>query len=821
MEKSEELLNSYKIPLDKGLTSEEVNFRNENNLTNKRKIVKTKSHFKIIFGSFFTLFNVILYCVAIVIALFQIFHPEGLYYLPVTKYGFFFVIICNALTSIISQEISKHTVEKMKLISSPKARVIRNGKEEEIEVADIVKDDILILKSGNEIPCDLVILEGSTYVNEAMLTGESSLIHKTKGDVLLSGSYISNGTVKAYAYKVGNDTYISSVEQKIYQIKKKKSYLITNINKIIKILLCVVFPLVIAVAIKQYYVGTTIIDPINGQNWVFTVDIVNKCAATVVGMIPIGMILLTTITLAESIVKLYKEKTMVQELYAIENLSRVDTLCLDKTGTLTTQNYIVKEVISFNKNIDLENIIANIVYSLNDDNSTSIALKNSFKVKETFKIISKVPFTSEKKVSAITTNVDTYSLGAPEYLLKNEEHLQKVKEYASLGYRVIAISSSKEDLGIVILKDELSKGIKETLQFFNDLNVEIKIISGDNVLTVKEISKEAGVKNYDSYISMENVSIEEIAEICDKYTIFGRATPDQKQEIIRCLEEKSKIVGYIGDGVNDTQSLRQANCSIALKSGADSTKAVSDVILLDDDFSHLPYVLKEGRRVVSNVQRSLLLFLTKSIFIGVFSFISLFTDKGLLIELETIYIYEFVSIAFCGVLLSLQNNKVEPIKGSFVKNVLFRALFYGGLMTFSASLPLIVNSFITLPNLVALITISVTCGGLIILLDICMPLSKYTFLVFSIGTICSLLLLLSFPSVFLDPEYLKGAEGVSGQIERIFDNFFDLSIFYKFINAEIIYIVVFIISLLLLYIVLKVLKKYFHTKRDLNSSNKI
>lgn len=807
-------LDVYKIDLNKGLNSLEVKERISLNQTNKRKKLKSKSHFRIIFESFFTLFNVILYVLALIIALIQIFHPDGLKELPITKYGFLIVILCNALTSIVSQEISKKTIAKMKLIVDPKTLVLRDSKETQINVEDIVLDDIVILKAGNEIPCDLIILDGEVYVNESMLTGESKVILKKRGDLLLSGSFVTSGNVKAFAYKVGNDTYISQVESKIYSIKKRKSYLTTNINKIIKILLCFVAPLVLLVAFKMYYIGTTNVDPINGKHFVFTLDIINKCSTTIVGMIPIGMILLTTITLAESIVKLYKQKTMVQELYAIENLSRVNTLCLDKTGTLTTQNYLVKDLISFKENLNINDIIANIVYALNDDNSTSMALKNYFKSNNKFEIISKENFSSATKISSITLkNNDQYFLGAPEYLLKSESNLKLANEYALKGYRVLAVTSKIDDLGIIILKDELRKGIQKTLKYFNDLNVDIKIISGDNPLTVKEVSKEAGVVNSDSFISMENISLEEIKNICDKYVIFGRTSPDQKQEIIRCLEEKGKVVGYIGDGVNDTQSLRQADCSIALKNGADSTKAVSDVVLLDNDFSHLPYVLEEGRRVISNVQRSLLLFLTKSIFIGLFSFLSIFSKKGLQIELEAIYIYEFISIALCGVLLSLQNNKINPIKGNFVKNVISRACIYGFFMAISALIPVILNLFNNINNtilfpentFVAIITIFITSAGLVVLFDICSPLKKYTTLVFIVGVTLSLLLMLAFPDVFLTVGYLKNTSGFKEQISLIFKDFFNFNLFYKFNYIEIILIFVYIVIAYPLFYLIKIL----------------
>lgn len=810
-------ISNEKVDLINGLTNKQAETRKKLGATNKSKKVKGKTHFQIIFGSFFTLFNAILYILAAIICLFQLFHPEGSKYLPITKYGFLFVILCNALTSIISQEISKHTVEKMKLIADPKALVIREGKEINIKVEDIVLNDLVVLKAGNEIPCDLIVEGDEIFVNESMLTGESSTIVKKRGDILYSGSFVVAGATKATAFKIGNDTYVSQVEHKISNIKKKKSELTTNINKIIKILLCFVGPVVLVVGLKMYYVGTTSIDPINGSHWVFNLDIVNKCAATTVGMIPIGMILLTTITLAESIVKLFKEQTMVQDLYAIENLSRVNTLCLDKTGTLTTQYYEVKELIRFNDKVNLNKIIFNIVNSLDDTNATSLALKKHFKNEELYEIIKKEPFSSKTKKSSITIkNGETFYLGAPEYLLKNEENLKVSNKYALEGYRVLAITNSKEDLGIVILKDELRKGIEETLNFFKELNVDIKIISGDNPLTVKQVSKEAGVENSDLFISMENVPLDKIEEICDKYVIFGRTSPDQKQEIIRCLEQKGKVVGYIGDGVNDTQSLRQADCSVALKNGADSTKAVSDVVLLDNDFSHLPYVLKEGRRVVANVQRSLLLFLTKSYFIGLFSFLSVFFKDGMPIELEAIYIYEFIAIALCGVLLSLQNNKIEPLKGNFVHNVLYRAFIFGSFMTISALIPIIINAFNHnfIPNLDSVITIFITIAGLIILFEICRPLKRFTVGVFAIGVSFSLLLMLMFPNVFLDGSYLKGCSGVQEQIQRIFNNFFDFNLFYKFNTIEISIIFVYLFLSYVLFLGLKLSIKVIYDNKD-------
>lgn len=798
-----------------GLTSAQLEIRRNEKAYNRSKKYKGRSHLAIFVSSFFNLFNIILYATAAIMMICQLTIEDAINELPITKYGFLAVILYNAIASIISQEFSKYTISKMKLISDSSYEVLRDGKYETIKSNDILLSDIIKLKSGDQIPCDLVNLGDELAVNESMLTGESDNIIKKKGDMILSGSYVVFGSALAKVEKVGNDTYVSSLENKIHSIAKKKSELTININKIIHILLLFLFPTIAAVFLKTWYVGTTVDDPLNGTNWVFTLNILSKCVTTVVGMIPIGMILLTTITLAESIIKLSKKNTMVQDLYAIENLSRVDTLCLDKTGTLTTQNYYVYKVKKF-KDLDLGNIITNIILANNDSNATSKALNNYFKNEKLFEIEANEPFSSKTKRSFIRLkNGEEYYLGAPEYLIKDKKHLEEINSYSKEGYRILALTSSRDDLGYVVLKDELRKGIKDTLDYFLNLNVDIKIISGDNPLTVKSVSKEAGVKNYESYISMENVKLEEIKDICEKYTIFGRTSPDQKQEIIKQLELKGKVVGYVGDGVNDTQSLRQSDCSIALNSGAESTKAVSNVILLDDDFTNLPYVLEEGRRVVCNVKRSLSLFLAKSFFIFLISWMSLFFKTGLVIEVEALYIYEFVTIAFCGLLLSLENGKAEPVKTNFVSDVILRSFIFGLFMMVAASIPSFFNNFISLPNVESLVALNITLAGLVILFEICKPLKRYTLIVFIIGLVLNAGALISAPDLFLNMDYLKQSHSFGEQIRAIFNNFFNWDLYFSFNLTEIILASSSVVVLYPLYLGIKKLCDFLYSKRHI------
>lgn len=809
-------MNNYK----NGLSNKEVETLIKEGKNNKTKRVKGKSHLKIIVESCFTFFNIILYVLALIFLLFEIFYPNGLKHIPITKYGFLFTILCNATVSIVTQEISKHTLEKMHLISDPKVKVIREGKEILINNDDVVLGDTIIIKSGEVIPADLILKEGELSVNESMLTGESNAIRKRNGDTLYAGSYCLSGYGYLVADKVGKDRYISTIESKVENIKKKRSKLLDNIYKIIRILLVFVLPLTIGTAIKMWYVGTTLTDPINGLHWVFTPEVITKAAATLVGMIPIGMILLSSITLSESIIKLSKKKTMVQELYAIENLSRVDTLCLDKTGTLTTQCFEFVGVIKF-KEFDDSTLIFNHFSAIKDVNKTALAIKKEFKDSKIKKEVLKIEdFSSTSKSSKVFYKDGTFTMiGAPEFVFNDIRNINNAKEYAKKGFRVIGIKENDEELGIILLKDELRKGIKETLNYFSDLNIDMKIISGDDPLTVREISKEAGVKNYDNFISMENVKIEDIKTIANKYTIFGRTSPDQKQEIIRCLENNGNTVGYVGDGANDVTSLRQADCSIALENGADSTKAVSDVVLLDNDFSHLPDVFKEGRRVIRNIQRSILLFLSKTFFIGIFSFVSLFLPYGLPIEIEAIYIYEFISIALCGLLLSIQNSIPEAVKDDFVSSVLWNSFIFGAFMSFSGFIPIIINAISPINNCQSLIVIFTTISGLLILIKVCYPFKKYTLGVALVGIVFSIIAALAFPDVFLNPGYLKQASNLKEQFALIFHDFFNLNLYLNLSFTEWITIMVYVILAPIIFFLIFKLKSYFEMRKEAEGKN--
>lgn len=787
MEKNEHKeVTHFNPSLKEGLSLEQVKAREKDNLTNVSKGVRGKSHLKIIFESYFNFFNIILFVVAIVFVICSFSFKDGVKYIPFTKYIFLLFILANGTISVISQELSKKKIEKMKLISDPRSKVLRNGKEESIYSKDIVLDDILILSSGNQISCDLEVLEGEIFVDESMLTGESDNILKTVGDTLYSGSYVASGNGKAKAIAVGETTYISNLERKIEKIKKKKSKLMVNIYQIIRIMVYFIIPIVLAVFVKTWFVGD------GSGNWEFNVNVITKSAAVLVGMIPIGMILLSSVTLSKAILELSKMNTMIQELYAIENLSAVNTLCLDKTGTITTQNFDVSDAINLKNVEDFHDVVFTFFSSFKSLNETGKALKEHFNKGKLLEVVEISPFDSKKKSSSIVLKDGrVVTLGAPEFTFHKEENLKTAEAKAKEGFRVLGLKINDEEVALFLLKDELRKNIKETLDFFNKLNIDLKVISGDNPITVMQTCKNAGLQNCDKYISMENVKLEEIPEICEVYSIFGRTSPDQKQEIIKCLQAKGRVVGYIGDGVNDTQSLRQADCSIALKSGEDSTKAVSDVVLLDDDFGHLPSVLEVGRRVVSNIERSMLLFLTKGIFIGLFSFISVFIPGGLVIEIESMYVYEITIIGVAGTLLAFQKNQSKAQNTNFVSEVLLKSLVSGLFMTFTAYLPLLLSKFFDMSNYSYLIPIFITIAGVSILFDICKPFTKYTTIVFLLSTVLSVFLFILIPNFFCNPNCLKTAGGIGDQLELFSKSFFDFTIYKSMKTAEMISIIVY------------------------------
>ena len=658
----------YNPNFKSGLSNKQVNERIQKNLINHDTTVPTKSIKRILYENFFTLFNILNLILAI--AIFAVGSYKNMLFL--------FIVIINTAISTIQEIHSKRVVDKLSLMATSKVNVIRDSKKQNISIYELVLDDIVEFNTGNQIPTDSIIQDGEVLVNESFITGEPDSITKKKGDTILSGSYIVSGKCFAKVEHIGVDNYTSKISSGAKYIKKVKSEIMCSLNKIIKVLTFIIIPIGICMFYGQLHV----------QGVTFQ-DAVVQSSASIIGMIPEGLVLLTSTVLAISVIKLSKSRVLVQDLYCIETLARVDTLCLDKTGTLTEGFMEVKNFICVNtdKN-NMENILANISKFSEDENSTILAIKNYFSnISEEFRPINKIPFSSDKKWSGICfENKGSYIIGAPEFVLKNdfEKYADDIKKYSE-DYRVLVLAHSKYDfnnkdlpsdivlLGYVFLLDKIRSDANSTLAFFEKQGVDIKIISGDNPITVSQIAKNVGVKNYDKFIDMSTVSDDiDLKDIVLNYTIFGRVSPTQKQSLIKSLKANGRTVAMTGDGVNDVLALKEADCSVAMANGSDATKNISQLVLLNSDFSAMPKIVAEGRRTINNIQRSASLFLVKTIYSTIFALLFLFIGEQYPFEPIQLSLISVTTIGIPSFMLALEPNK-ERIKGKFLQNVIAKA----------------------------------------------------------------------------------------------------------------------------------------------------
>lgn len=664
-----EKIERFNPDINKGLTYEQVKKRKEDNLVNYDTSVPTKSIKRILFENFFTLFNFLNLFLALAIFL------VGSY----KNMLFMIIVIINTAISTIQEIHSKRVIDKLSIIAESKAKVIRDGKKEEIHINDIVLDDILELNTGNQISTDSIILDGKVQVNESCITGEPDSILKKVGDTLLSGSYIVSGKCIAKVEHIGEENYTAKISSGAKYVKKINSEIMISLRKIIRVLAFAIIPIGITLFYTQLHIQALSLQ-----------DAVVKTVAAVIGMIPEGLVLLTSTVLAVSVIRLSKSKVLVQELYCIETLARVDTLCLDKTGTLTEGIMEVKDFIPLSKSKnEMFNILSNIAISSDDENSTIEAIRAYFNnTSKAFTVNQKIAFSSDTKWSGINFKEEgSYVIGAPEFVLKNDFKLYKDKiDKYSKDYRVLILAHSNDTfknnklpdnlnvIGIVLISDKIRKEASNTLKYFKEQGVDIKIISGDNPLTVSKIAKQVGIDEYDNYIDMSTLkSDDEIKNIVTKYTIFGRVTPTQKEELIKSLKSNGKTVAMTGDGVNDILALKTADCSIAMANGSDATKNVSQLILLDSNFASMPKVVYEGRRTINNIERSASLFLVKTIYSTILALMFLFMQETYPFIPIQLTLISTVTIGIPSFILALEPNK-ERVKGNFLKNVISKSL---------------------------------------------------------------------------------------------------------------------------------------------------
>ena len=653
-----------------GLTKEEVEKRINSNLVNYDNMPKTKTIKEIITSNVFTYFNFLNIFLGSAILISGILSGRFLYSLK--NCLFMGVIFCNTIISIIQEIISKKIIDKLSVISSSKAVVIRDNEKKDIDISEIVLNDITLLKSGNQVLCDSIILDGTVEVNESFITGESDTITKHEGDELLSGSFITSGSCKAEVIRVGDENYINKISKDAKYIKENNSVILNSFEKIVKILGFMIIPLGILLFLNQYTILHSTLS-----------DAIINTVAALIGMIPEGLVLLTSSVMAVSVIRLSKYKVLVQQLYCIETLSRVNVICLDKTGTITTGNMKVYDIIpnKISKN-DLKNVIEKITNTLEDDSNTFKALKEKFKTNAKYTIIDKIDFSSSRKFSAIKIKDDhSYYIGAYEYIVKDKERDYSLISNYQDDYRILAVCQNDENLndkptnldvlGFILIEDEIRKEASDTLKFFKDQNVDVKIISGDNPKTVLNIIKKTGLndnlKEYDAS-DLENLDNSLLVNIVNEYDIFGRVTPLGKKKIILALKSLNKTVAMTGDGVNDVLALKESDCSIAVASGSDAARSVSQIVLLDNNFSSMPHIVAEGRRTINNIERSASLLLVKTIYTILIILTCLFTKNEYFFIPIQLTLITTTTIGIPSFILALEPNK-NIVSGNFILKI--------------------------------------------------------------------------------------------------------------------------------------------------------
>lgn len=704
-----------------GLTEEQVQERFARGMNNVQPNVVSKSYLGIFRSNVLTLFNFINFVLAALIFVFG----------ELKNMLFIGVVTVNIIVGVVQEIRSKKVLEKMSLIAAPHVDLVRGGKVVQSEISDIVIDDIMILKQGMQIPSDSIVVEGQCEVNESLLTGEQDDVHKQNGDFLYSGSFVQAGECKARVTAVGEDNFTSKLMAEAKKFKKPKSELMRSINWIIRIVTIAIFPL----GLLMFYTNKLTTSTIN--------EAVTGTVASVVGMIPEGLVMLTSIALAVGVIKLARKRTLVQDLYSIETLARVDMLCLDKTGTITEGSMQVEKTHIYSTKFGhVDDIMTNMVAALGAQGSTFEAFAQYFKSGEKYDVVSTVPFSSSRKWSAADFGaVGKFIVGAPEFVLKERYSLVEndVKEYSAQGFRVLVLVRTtqplKDDLdrerlkpiALIVLSDKIRENAKDTLAYFAKQGVELKVISGDNPLTVSKVAERAGLANADKFIDATELDTDEkIYEACDKYTIFGRVTPKQKKVLVTSLKSKGHTVGMTGDGVNDVMALKEADCSIAMASGSEASRNVAQLVLLDSDFAALPSVVAEGRRVINNIERAASLFLVKT------SFSILLTL--LLIILQMNYPFEPIQLTLIsGLFVGLPSFflAIEPndskVRGSFLSKVFKKALPAGFTVATMVTIICLVyrNVGIDVSAQVSTMSFYVTSlVSFIVLMWVCIPYTK-------------------------------------------------------------------------------------------------
>lgn len=706
-----------------GLTSEQVKIRKNEGYDNKPVESPSKTVKEIFSDNIFTGFNFLFAVLSVL--LIAVGSYRDLTFMP--------IIIANTFIGIFQELRSKAVLDKLTMLNAPVTNVIRDGKEISVPSKELVLDDIAVFRAGNQISADAIVVSGNVSVNESLLTGESDEIVKKPGDKLMSGSFIVSGSCCARLDKVGSESYISQLTLQAKKAKKgEQSEMIRSLSRIVTTAGIIIIPIGAVMFVQQYHITNSVKTSVQSM------------VASVIGMIPEGLFLIASATLAVSAMRLALNKVLVHDMRCIETLARVNVLCVDKTGTITENTMAVSNMIPAEKQYStdmINSLLSDFAAAQAADNETMRAMKNYFRHPAGHTPLARTGFSSEFKYSSVTFENGAYVLGAPDFILgeKYHEYRSIIESNGRKGYRVLAfvkyngrpdgkaLNGQVMPICFVILSNPIRKDAPDTFRYFAEQGVDIKVISGDNPVTVSEVAKQAGIENASAYIDASTLTTDEsLSEAIMRYTVFGRVTPDQKRKFVKALKKHGKTVAMTGDGVNDILALKDADCSVAMASGSDAACQASQLVLLESDFSKMPDVVLEGRKVVNNLERSGSLFLVKNIYSLILSILTICFGIAYPLKPSQISLISLFTIGIPALVLSQMPNK-ELIKGRFIKNILFKALPAGITDTIIVAAMMYFGRVfgVSQAEIATASTILLGIVGLMIVFQICKPIDVY------------------------------------------------------------------------------------------------
>ncbi len=742
--------------LEKGLTQEQVEKRRTQLLFNDVNKKYSKSYASIFFGNICTFFNFL--CLAVALALVY----AGA---AITQFLFVAIFAVNLLIGIVQEILAKRQIDKLAVLISASAKVVRGGIKYEVPIRELVLDDVILLETGQQVPADCILADGNVEVNESLLTGESLPVKKQPGDMLYAGSFVSSGNCRVRAEKVGAATYLNSLTSKAKKYKKPHSEIMSSINLFIR----GIGVLIVIIAVLMFWrnwdaITADMVASGGVDEWERLSQTIQLTCAVIVGMIPSGLLLLTSFAIEMGILRLGKKNTFVQDHYSLEMLARVNVLCLDKTGTITDGRMTVNDCMLLGNFIDtpFEEIMGSMLFALDDNNQTSIALTEHFGHSHTLAATDILPFSSKRKLSAVTFgDLGTFVMGAPEFVLRPIPFKvdKIVKQYAQSGLRVLVVAYSQNALSgervpsvlrpvaIITLADNVRTDAIETIKWFRENDVEIRIISGDNPVTVSEVARRVGVKHANKYISLDGLTDLEVENVANQYTVFGRVTPEQKAILVKTLKKQGNTVAMTGDGVNDILALKEADCAISVASGSEAARNVSHLVLMDNNFMNLPSVVYEGRRVINNIKASASLYLMKTLFITMLAVLCALLGTQYFFKTNNMLLFEVLIAAFPSTVVTIFQPNTARVKGKFIPYVMSRSI--PGAVTLISCIMAVYIAALVLPEtygfsgvtLDAMYLLALTFGGLVMLFRILQPFNILRAAVYAVSAAACILVM--------------------------------------------------------------------------------